>query len=458
MTLQTMEQLLRAILLKHSLRSDKFWTHPWVYGSFLKYIPLFLDTLALMKSQYWPRERIERLQAERLRMVFFDAVRVPFWRDVFARAGVNGSLSPQEILSRLPITSKKELADRPLEYIADTALLSKSDPDHTSGSTGRPFHFHFDWHASLRSFAVTERIFRTATGGKRFPIVYMRARPRNGFTFHRHHWFFLRGHHGVRHRMDEFKKLGERFPRGFVLYGYTSSVVEVVRQLQKLDMSLPITAALATGEGTRISDRTFVEETLGTAFHLAYASREAGFLGYECERHQLHLSEEWAYIEIVDDQGKPLPFGHEGRIIVTTFDNRVMPFIRYDLGDRGVISNAPCACGRTLRTITLRGRTAELIEVGEGRTVSLLDISSTIDQYWDSVRQFQIIQKGRLSFVIKMVPGPQFLKGREILEGKLIRLLHPNVEIRWDVVDEIPEAESGKAVYFVRELENNDTL
>src|ERR1043166_1347412 len=164
-----------SVLLKYGWRTDAFWTLPVVYKSFLKYIPLYFDTKALLKSQYWPRERIGKLQEERLRELFVYACRVPYWKKILEHA----SGEPRVVLSALPITSKKELIAQSLETIADQSGIARSDEDSTSGSTGRPFHFYFDWHASLRSFAITERIFRTAGKGKRYPIVYMRARERN---------------------------------------------------------------------------------------------------------------------------------------------------------------------------------------------------------------------------------------------------------------------------------------
>ena len=90
-----------ATLLKQGWRTDFVWTNPLVYGSFLKLVPLFLDTRALMRSQYWSREKIEHLQDERLRALFRCAIRIPFWRDVFSAAYVNMSMAPREILSKL---------------------------------------------------------------------------------------------------------------------------------------------------------------------------------------------------------------------------------------------------------------------------------------------------------------------------------------------------------------------
>ncbi len=439
-----------AVLMKRGLRSDAVWTRSFAYKSSLKLIPLFLDTWALMRSQYWPRERIETYQGERLRAVIERARRIPYWEHVFSASSLDSAMSPQEMLSRIPITSKSQLNQHSVEYIADLSLKRKSDPDFTSGSTGKPFHFFQDWHASLRSFAVTERTFRAT--GKRFAIIYTRARPRNGFTFYRHTWFFLRGFTSIKHRMRDFLELGKRFKRGFILYGYTSWVVELARRLEQHAIDLPIRAVMVAGEHLMQSDRAYIERVMGAELFTLYASREVGFLGFECERHRMHLNEEWAYIEVVDSHGHALPKGREGRIIVTTFDNEIMPFIRYEVGDVGSISDSPCACGRTLYTLTFKGRTSELIEFEDGRVISLLDIAHAIGAYRDAIRQFQIIQNGALSFVFRVVPGPSFASHRDDLEQLMVRLLHHRVQVRWEFIEGIPEASSGKAVYFLRDF------
>lgn len=436
------------VLLKKGLRRDSIWTNRLAYNSFLKLLPLYLDTRALLRSQFWPRSRIERFQNERLSALFNDAIRVPYWRDLFSLAQIDVSMPPREILSKIPITTKGGLAGKPIEYIADISLIPISDRDNTSGSTGIPFHFYHDWHASLRSFAVTERIFRTT--GKRYPIVYMRARKRNGFTFYRHIWFFMRGYNSVSYRMKEFKELGTRLKSGFILYGYTSWVLELARHMEKLGLQLPIRAVVIAGEHFSEGDRAYIERIMKAELFTLYASREAGFMGYECERHKMHICEEWAYLEIVDDKGRVLPPGQEGSIIVTTFDNRVMPFIRYEIGDLGVISDIPCECGRTSRTLVFKGRMSDLIELEDNRVVSLLDISCMLGSQKNCLSNYQLVQTGKMSFIVRVVPGPLYEQKKEYLEAIMVRMLHPRVDIRWEVTDSIEEAKSGKAMYFVR--------
>lgn len=436
------------ILQKRWIRSDRIWTHPWAYRTFLAYIPLLLDTWALRKSQYWPRAKLRGLQDARLASLLHDARCISYWRDLIPALPQN--LSIRDRFARLPVTRKADFASRPRPDITYAPLLSRSDPDNTSGSTGKPFHFFHDWGSSLRSFAVTERIFRAT--GRRVPIVYMRARARNGFTFYRHIWFFLRGYNSVKYRIDEFLELSRSLAGGFILYGYTSWIVELARHLQRIGSTTNVDRVYVAGEHLAPQDKELLEQVFGVPLFSLYASRETGFLGFECVEHRLHVCEEWALIEIVDADGVLLPNGTEGRIIVTPFDNRVMPFIRYELGDRGILSDTPCPCGRSLLTLLFKGRTSERIELEDGRTASLLDVSFMLGHYKDTIRQYQLIQKGLSEFIVRIVPGPRFSEKKDLIEALVIRLLHPRVRISWDEVGEIAEAPSGKATYFIRDM------
>jgi phenylacetate-CoA ligase len=446
----------KSILLKMGIRSDRIWTRPYVYKSFLKIIPLFLDLYALGKSQYWSSSETTAYQRTRLQTLFKEASYVPFWGEVFRQAHVDASMPAERVLGSIPVTAKKKLTAQQLRSIANLSLFAQSDKDHTSGSTGRPFHFYQDWHASLRSFAITERMFRAMTTGRRYPIVYMRSRERYGFTFYRHTWFYLRGYTSIQYRIDDFKKL-KRFKKGFVLYGYTSWVIELAKQLEKLDIQLPVRAVVVAGEHVSDSEREYIGTVMKAEVFSLYASREVGFLAFECERHRLHINEEWAYVEIVDAENKPVPEDVEGRIVVTTFDNLVMPFIRYEIGDLGIIRDSPCECGRTLRTLSFRGRTLELVELEDNRKVSLLDIAYAFGTYRNAIRQYMIIQTSPTSFVFRVIPGDFFEDRKEFLEALMIRLLHPRIKISWEIVDSIPEAPSGKAQYFVRNFNYHET-
>jgi phenylacetate-coenzyme A ligase PaaK-like adenylate-forming protein len=78
-----------------------------------------------------------------------------------------------------------------------------------------------------------------------------------------------------------------------------------------------------------------------------YGSTE-GFIAWQCPACSYHINAEHVAVEIVDERGIPVGPGQMGRILITTLENRLMPLVRYEIGDYAIASNDLCSCGRTL--------------------------------------------------------------------------------------------------------------
>lgn len=110
--------------------------------------------------------------------------------------------------------------------------------------------------------------------------------------------------------------------------------------------------ALVSGDACPETVTRSCEELLGTKLFPHYGSREMGMAGaITCPAHSgMHLRENHIIAEIVSPDGKPLPIGETGELVITTIGMEALPLIRYRTGDYTRILPGFCPCGsETLR-------------------------------------------------------------------------------------------------------------
>jgi phenylacetate-coenzyme A ligase PaaK-like adenylate-forming protein len=94
-----------------------------------------------------------------------------------------------------------------------------------------------------------------------------------------------------------------------------------------------------------------------------YATTETGPLGITCEQGRLHLFEDEAVVEVVDDELRPVADGEQGsRVLVTNLFARTQPIVRLEVSDSLRIDPRPCPCGRPWRVVAeICGRTDDVL-------------------------------------------------------------------------------------------------
>lgn len=87
----------------------------------------------------------------------------------------------------------------------------------------------------------------------------------------------------------------------------------------------------------------------------------------ECEERKdgMHISEDHFLVEIVEPKSlKPLPYGAQGELVITTLTKEALPLLRYRTRDITRLNPEPCACGRTTaRMEKVQGRTDDMLIV-----------------------------------------------------------------------------------------------
>jgi phenylacetate-CoA ligase len=200
--------------------------------------------------------------------------------------------------------------------------------------------------------------------------------------------------------------------------------------------------------------RTLVERVFHSEVFNRYGSREVAVIAAECGEHRgLHISAENVIVEVIDDEGRPLPPGRTGRIVITDLWNYAMPFIRYDIEDMGTLAEEGCRCGRGLPLIgEISGRYADVLRAPDGRYVSASALTTVLHRI-PGLQQAQIVQHAIDSLQVNVVRSEAYLAGGEqVFRGCLAEFFGDRTRISFHYVDDIPKMPSGKTRFSISRI------
>jgi phenylacetate-CoA ligase len=188
---------------------------------------------------------------------------------------------------------------------------------------------------------------------------------------------------------------------------------------------LRLGAVVSHGQSLDARLRARLEQAFGAPLFDRYGTRELGTVAQECEAHAgLHVNAETHVVEVLCD-GRTAGDGEEGEIVVTDLGNRVVPLLRYRIGDRAALVRERCPCGRAAPRLTgVRGREPTFVRAAGGRMVP----SAVLDHLFRAraavVRRFQVEQHADGRVIVRVVRRPGFSTVHEAaLRGALRALL-----------------------------------
>jgi phenylacetate-CoA ligase len=172
----------------------------------------------------------------------------------------------------------------------------------------------------------------------------------------------------------EFVLFALRHFRANAIISIPTVLLSIARLVEERKIEgLTLRKAATAGEHLFPGAGAYLSRVLGIeSFTSAgYAANDSGAIGYQCGHccggvHHVH--EDLHYVEIVDpDTLEPAPPGEVGKIVATNLNRRLMPMLRYDIGDLGRWIEGPCGCGRTTRRFELLGRSDDVLNFGAAK-------------------------------------------------------------------------------------------
>ena len=305
----------------------------------------------------------------------------PFYRDLFAREGID----PRKVrtpadLTHFPFTTKRDLEQRGADFLAAPAR-EVVDVCERSGTTGLPVAL-LQTRADLERLSYNEESCFRAAGivpGERVLIAAALDR-----CFMAGLAYFLGltrlGAIAIRGGSGSVAFLAELVlrHRPTAIVGVPTLIAAVGEALAARSMapaSLGVARIVCIGEPVRREDLALsplggrLAALWGAVVLGTYASTEMATSFADCTAGQGgHLLPDLMAIEIVDDQGRPVP-GTPGEVVATPLQVSGMPLVRFRTGDIATLHAAPCACGRTSpRLGPVLGRKSQMLKV-KGTTV-----------------------------------------------------------------------------------------
>lgn len=136
-----------------------------------------------------------------------------------------------------------------------------------------------------------------------------------------------------------------------------------------------------------------------------YGCSEINFIASECpHKNGLHVFSDAVNLEILDEFDMSVEKGNYGRIILTHLDEYHFPLIRYENGDIGRWLKTMCRCGIGLPLLDrVKGRISDGIVLPDGTILASEFLTTLFDDFTDSVKQFQIIQRKSGSILVNIV-------------------------------------------------------
>ncbi len=155
--------------------------------------------------------------------------------------------------------------------------------------------------------------------------------------------------------------------------GLSTWVQGVLAEAARDPRGIAVHTIFYTGEPFHDKERVWLRERLGVerVASIGYGAVDAGPMGYACTYCQggvHHVHDDHVYLEVLDpDTGAPCTGGEVGELVVTSLNRRVMPLLRYRIGDLGRWIAGACPCGVTSPRFELLGRIEDRVALGRWR-------------------------------------------------------------------------------------------
>ncbi|MFZ5647737.1 MAG: phenylacetate--CoA ligase family protein [Bacillota bacterium] len=356
-----------------------------------------------------PREKLRELQLERLRSTLNRVYNnVPFYKNKMDQRGINPSeIKTIDDIKYLPFTVKQDLRDNYPFGLFAVSMDEVVRVHASSGTTGKPTVVGYTKN-DINTWANLMARALTMAGATRGSVI------QNAYGY----GLFTGGlgvHYGAERVGATVVPIsGGNTDRQLMLMKDFNTTILTCTPSYALFLAeegansgldfkkLPLKAGVFGAEPWSERMRQQLEAKLDIKAYDVYGLSEVLGPGVsmECECQQgMHIFEDHFLAEIIDPEtGDPLPYGQQGELVFTSLTKEAFPIIRYRTRDITVLTEEPCACGRThVRMRRVTGRTDDMLII-RGVNVFPSQVESVLLEFGETEPHYLLVvdRKGNL--------------------------------------------------------------
>lgn len=238
--------------------------------------------------------------------------------------------------------------------------------------------------------------------------------------------------------------------------GYTSSIVLFAKFLQKKNIVLTtvcptLKCCVVTSEILFDDDKTLLETQFGVPVVNEYGASELDLIAFQNPKGEWQVNSETLFVEVLDENNNMLPNGKEGRIVITSLYNKAHPFIRYDIGDVGILDEKSTIKRPILKKLI--GRTNDIAILPSGKKspgLTFYYVTKSIIEDDGNVKEFVIKQTKIDTFDIEYVSGFELTSSQiQQIEKAITTYLESGLTFSFTRKEKLERTKSGKLKQFV---------
>jgi phenylacetate-CoA ligase len=207
---------------------------------------------------------------------------------------------------------------------------------------------------------------------------------------------------------------------------------------------------MVTSEMLFEDDKILLEKQFGVPIVNEYGASELDLIAFQNKEGQWQVNSETLFVEILDENNKVVPNGTTGRIVITSLFNKAHPFIRYDIGDIGILDEKSTLQKPILKKLI--GRTNDVAVLPSGKKspgLTFYYVTKSIIEDDGNVKEFVIKQTKIDSFEIEYVSEVELnLEQIKKIKKAIELYLEPDLNFIFTRKDSLERSNRGKLKQF----------